>query len=220
MPEYLAPGVYVEETSFRSRSIEGVPTSTTAFVGFTRRGPLAVSRVPQLLTSFAEFERLYGGLDDLTFPPKTNHVAHAVRVFFDEGGRRLYVARVRSPSTRIKESLKDWQGALDRVATLPDVSIVAAPGATERGPLADSIASRLVAHAEAAGAWRFAVLDIPRNKTPSEAIAYRRNFDSKNTAFYYPWIQVANPTLRPGDPPALQTLLLPPSGFISGIYAR
>ena len=32
MPEYLAPGVYVEETSFRSKSIEGVGTSTTAFV--------------------------------------------------------------------------------------------------------------------------------------------------------------------------------------------
>ena len=39
MPEYLAPGVYVEETSFRAKSIEGVGTSTTAFVGPTRKGP-------------------------------------------------------------------------------------------------------------------------------------------------------------------------------------
>ena len=31
MPEYLAPGVYIEEVSFRSKSIEGVGTSTTAF---------------------------------------------------------------------------------------------------------------------------------------------------------------------------------------------
>lgn len=220
MPEYLAPGVFVEETSFRSKSIEGVSTSTTAFVGFTRRGPLAVARVPQLLTSFAEFEGIYGGLNDLSFPPKTNHLAHAVRAFFDEGGRRLYVARVRSPSARAKESLKDWQGALDRLATLPDVSIVAAPGATERGPFADSIQSRLIAHVEASGAWRFAVLDIPQNKTPSEAIAYRKRFESKNAAFYYPWIQVANPSFRPGDLPASQSLFLPPSGFICGIYAR
>ena len=36
MPEYLAPGVYVEEVSFRSKSIEGVPTSTTGFAGMTR----------------------------------------------------------------------------------------------------------------------------------------------------------------------------------------
>ena len=37
MPEYLAPGVYIEETTFRSRSIEGVPTSTTGFAGLTRK---------------------------------------------------------------------------------------------------------------------------------------------------------------------------------------
>ena len=42
MPEYLAPGVYVEETSFRSKSIEGVSTSTTGFVGPARKGPEAV----------------------------------------------------------------------------------------------------------------------------------------------------------------------------------
>jgi phage tail sheath protein FI len=40
MPEYLAPGVFVEEVSFRSRSIEGVPTSTTGMAGLTRTGPV------------------------------------------------------------------------------------------------------------------------------------------------------------------------------------
>ena len=46
MPEYLAPGVYVEEVSFRSKSIEGVPTSTTGFAGMTRYGPCNI-RVDQ-----------------------------------------------------------------------------------------------------------------------------------------------------------------------------
>lgn len=40
MPEYLTPGVHVEETSFRSRSIEGVPTSTFAMAGRTAYGPV------------------------------------------------------------------------------------------------------------------------------------------------------------------------------------
>ena len=39
MPEYLAPGVFVEEVSYRSKSIEGVGTTTTGFVGPTRFGP-------------------------------------------------------------------------------------------------------------------------------------------------------------------------------------
>ncbi|MEO1623292.1 MAG: phage tail sheath family protein, partial [Cyanobacteria bacterium J06632_3] len=63
MPEYLAPGVYVEETSFRAKSIEGVSTSTAGFVGLTRRGPVANPQAGQpveLITSFGDFERIYG----------------------------------------------------------------------------------------------------------------------------------------------------------------
>jgi phage tail sheath protein FI len=94
MPEYLAPGVFIEETSFRPKTIEGVSTSTTGFIGPTRFGPIAGE--PPLLTSFGEFERIYGGIDRLDFGDGLTHnyLAHAVRAFFDEGGRRLYVARV------------------------------------------------------------------------------------------------------------------------------
>jgi phage tail sheath protein FI len=101
MPEYLAPGVYVEETSFRAKSIEGVGTSTTAFVGPTRRGPIAPAvggaenANLELLTSFGDFVRIFGGLEALDFAPAApNYLAHAVLNFFNEGGSRLYVARV------------------------------------------------------------------------------------------------------------------------------
>jgi len=101
MPEYLAPGVYVEETSFRSKSIEGVGTSTTAFVGPTRKGPFRpnanTQEVPELLTSYNDFERLYGSTADLDLSgnaDRTNYLAHAVLAYFTEGGSRLYVSRV------------------------------------------------------------------------------------------------------------------------------
>jgi hypothetical protein len=90
MPEYLAPGVYIEEVSFRAKTIEGVSTSTAGFVGPARYGP--TSGEPELLTSFADFERIFGGLDPLDYG--ANFLAHGVRAFFEEGGRRLYVARV------------------------------------------------------------------------------------------------------------------------------
>lgn len=97
MPEYLAPGVYVEETSFRAKSIEGVGTSTTGFVGATRYGP--TDGEPELITSFGQFERIYGGLDPLDYGglEVINYLAHAVRAFFDNGGSRLYVARAYHP---------------------------------------------------------------------------------------------------------------------------
>lgn len=96
MPEYLAPGVYVEEVSFRSKSIEGVSTTTTGFIGPARYGPINLE--PELITSLGEFERIYGDGQQLQFKnyegrPLHNYLAHAVRGFFEEGGKRLYVVR-------------------------------------------------------------------------------------------------------------------------------
>jgi phage tail sheath protein FI len=95
MPEYLAPGVFVEEVSYRAKSIEGVSTTTTGFVGATRYGPLDIE--PDVITSLVEFERIYGGRQKLEFTdagaPVDNYMWNAVRAFFEEGGKRLYVAR-------------------------------------------------------------------------------------------------------------------------------
>src|SRR5438045_917595 len=100
MPEYLAPGVYVEEVSFRSKSIEGVPTSTTGYAGITRYGPVQYfngpkTSEPRLITSFTEFERVYGGLEEVQISGgRIAYLAHAARAFFENGGKRLYVSRV------------------------------------------------------------------------------------------------------------------------------
>jgi phage tail sheath protein FI len=94
MPEYLAPGVYVEEVSFRSKSIEGVSTTTTGFVGPTRYG--ALYDPPDVLTSLPEFEAAYGDGQQLDFDGTLidNYMWHAARAFFTEGGKRLYVKRI------------------------------------------------------------------------------------------------------------------------------
>jgi phage tail sheath protein FI len=98
MPEYLAPGVYVEEVSFRNKSIEGVSTTTTGFVGAARYGPVDLD--PDIITSLVEFERVYGDRGQLSFVKgaKThNYLWHGVRAFFEEGGKRLYVSRLFRP---------------------------------------------------------------------------------------------------------------------------
>jgi hypothetical protein len=97
MPEYLAPGVYVEEVSYRAKSIEGVSTTTTGFVGPARFGPLDLE--PDVVTSLGEFERVYGDRQRLDFDGQGmhNYLWHAARAFFEEGGKRLYVSRVFRP---------------------------------------------------------------------------------------------------------------------------
>ncbi|MEO6092080.1 MAG: phage tail sheath subtilisin-like domain-containing protein [Novosphingobium sp.] len=93
MPEYLAPGVYVEEVSYRAKSIEGVSTTTTGFVGPTRYGPIDLE--PDILTSLVEFERVHGGAARLVWNGAEidNYMWNAVRAFFEEGGKRCYIAR-------------------------------------------------------------------------------------------------------------------------------
>jgi phage tail sheath protein FI len=93
MPQYLAPGVYVEEIA-GPRTIQGVSTSTAAFVGPCRFGP--TSGRPELLTSFLDFARIYGDTNDLFLggSQTTNYLALGVKGFFDEGGTSAYVSRV------------------------------------------------------------------------------------------------------------------------------
>jgi phage tail sheath protein FI len=98
VPEYLYPGVYVEEVSFRGKPIEGVSTSTAGFVGPARFGPIGMK--PCVITNLQEFERIYGDGGQLVFADSGqmhNYLWHAVRAFFAEGGRRLHIARAFLP---------------------------------------------------------------------------------------------------------------------------
>ena len=109
MPEYLSPGVYVEEIDAGPKPIEGVSTSTAGAVGVTAMGP--TSGKPELVTSFAEFMRKFGGFlpepDSATVNQWALDPAEggrwwqfplAVKGFFDNGGQRVYVKRVFSAS--------------------------------------------------------------------------------------------------------------------------
>ena len=98
MSEYLAPGVFVEEVSFRSKSIEGVGTSVCGMVGPTRFGP--VRGIPEVLTSYGEFEKIFGDPQPLNLKKDgnsikvPNYTALAARAFFENGGKQLYLTRV------------------------------------------------------------------------------------------------------------------------------
>ncbi|NOQ33467.1 MAG: hypothetical protein GQ567_04620 [Methanosarcinales archaeon] len=91
MPEYLAPGVYIEEVEIGAKPIEGVSTTTTGFVGMAERGPL---NKPTLVTSFAEYQRIFGGyLSEKNYGNK-RWLPYAVEGFFVNGGQRLYISRI------------------------------------------------------------------------------------------------------------------------------
>jgi phage tail sheath protein FI len=99
MPEYLSPGVYVEEIDAGPKPIAPVATSTAGTVGVTERGP----DTPTLVTSYGDFLNQFGGVlplpDDAIQSAWLDRgrywqMAESVKAFFDEGGARLYVQRV------------------------------------------------------------------------------------------------------------------------------
>ncbi|XVU28365.1 phage tail sheath family protein [Actinoplanes sp. CA-054009] len=105
MPEYLSPGVYIEEVDAGPRPIAGVSTSTAGMVGVTRSGP--ATGKPKLVTNFLEYQTTFGGFVPEPDPPIRDRWAGdpaeggrwwlfplAVKGFFDNGGQRLYVKRV------------------------------------------------------------------------------------------------------------------------------
>ncbi|HWF06816.1 MAG TPA: phage tail sheath C-terminal domain-containing protein [Bryobacteraceae bacterium] len=140
MPEYLSPGVYIEEVPSSLKAIEGVSTSTAAFVGRADRGtvpgyvwPLSTTPTlpftptggfvltedpsPVLVTSLSEFQREFGL--PLTIPTPSDptdygYLGWAAKAFFDNGGKRVYIARIVDPRDT-PSTLRTAQGVAYRL---------------------------------------------------------------------------------------------------------
>src|SRR5262249_30528196 len=100
---------------------------------------------------------------------------------------------------------------------IDDISIVAAPGSTfgyNDGYRADAstIFGLLIGHAEYMR-YRIAVLDSGEGQRIADVRALRAKLDSTYAALYYPWVTILDPVTR-------KEINLPPSGFVTGIYAR
>lgn len=92
MPALLTyPGVYIEEIPSGVRTITGVATSITAFLGRALRGP---TDEPKTINSFGDFERIFGGLW------KESSLGYAVRDFFLNGGNQAIIVRLYNPETQ------------------------------------------------------------------------------------------------------------------------
>ena len=92
MAEYLSPGVYVEEYDSGATPMQGVSTSTAGFIGLAERGPVVGQ--PQLVTSFADYKRMYGGYLSEAGYGGNRFLPYAVEQFFANGGARAYIMRV------------------------------------------------------------------------------------------------------------------------------
>ena len=229
MPQYLSPGVYVEEVSAGGAVIAGAGTSTAGFIGQVaddvemppqpgqfqtdEEGGLVLDEdtgepipVPFDVASASE-PQLITSWDAFKkrfgdFQEGNKTLAHGVYGFFNNGGTRCWVTRVTNAgnATAVTQALAGFN-AIDEIA------IVAVPGATNV-----NIQSAILDHCEGAGD-RFAIIDGQRvtGYTPSAIQGTLR--DSDYAALYFPWVNVYDPVTAANDN-------VPPSGHMAGIYAR
>jgi len=236
MPSYLAPGVYVEEVPAAVRPIAGVGTSTAGIVGVapditgiwdpsTKAGMPArpteepYTQAPALtarpVSSWTEFTQAFGDLQE-----SNQYLAHAVYGFFNNGGGRCFVVRIASAA---RDFTKSFDAALQQFESIDEIAIVAAPlpPATPAAALNAAQAS-LVAHCERLQD-RVAILDSARDIKGDNLVIseddsgiWRPAANPKGYgAFYFPWIQVADPLGEAGA-----RVTVPPSGHLAGVYAR
>jgi uncharacterized protein len=219
MPQYLTPGVYVEEVR-STPPIAGVGTSTAGFIGVVAanvempekpestqqnvvRYPLAEINDPQLITDWGQFQNRFGDLQ-----AGNALLAHAVYGFFTNGGTACYVARV------AELDVDDVAAALTAFARIDEIALVAAPGAVP------AVQKEVVGHC-ATAKDRFAILDgADADEISVDDIAGDVG-TSEYAALYYPNLIVFDPLSRTVDSRfQVPTTTVPPSGHIAGVYAR
>ncbi|HEX8249256.1 MAG TPA: phage tail sheath C-terminal domain-containing protein [Pyrinomonadaceae bacterium] len=233
MPTYQTPGIYIEEISTGTRPIEAVGTSTAGFVGTS---PNADARVNEAfaVNSWSQFIKEYVAEDSPSTP-----LSQAVFGFFQNGGSRCYVVNIGQNGSLLGDG-KRRQG-LALLEEIDEVAIVAAPGFTDTASY-----DALLEHCERMQD-RFAILDAPGTITNIDVLkkvgavgktkkpegeggttadagggsgggdtggARPRTSDRGYGAFYFPWLIVSDP-FSPKD-----TVAVPPSGHLAGIYAR
>ena len=158
------PGIYVEEISTQPKPIEGVSTSTAAFLGETQTGATA----PRIVTSWLEFQALFGG-----YFGADQYLPYAVEGFFLNGGKRCCICKVAN---------SDYALALIKLEAVEEVSILYSPNAQAVAGLTDA----LISHCEQLRN-RFVIFDSLKGQDSSSVTKPR---ESSFAAFYYQWIYV------------------------------
>lgn len=204
MPEYLAPGVYVEEVVAMARPIRSVGTSITALFGVAPKSDAYV-RKPVLISNMSEFIREFLPEESTQ---EASLFATSVAGYFLNGGGKLYVVNLGDESTTISH---DDMSLIDAIE---DISLVAAPGYVD-----EASEESLISHCEARKD-RFAVLDTVEKpdsinsltKVRAAGGSRPRNSDKGVSACYAPWIETV-------DAITGECVNCAPSGHICGMYA-
>lgn len=239
MPNYLTPGVYVEEIAGGSRPLEAGATNVVGFLGIAAKGPV---NQPTLVTNWTQYTKIFGSMHNAGW------LGHAVYLFFQNGGTKCYINNLAEPEKQTKKSATSasTSGSTDSESTSASIdknapveiknpsNITTLVIGKDEGPgkrtglfaleeITDiSIVAApgvtdpasqdaILSHCERSR-FRVAILDAPEVVEKGiDSIPMPR--DSQYGTFYFPWVKMYD-TEREED------VFAPPSGGIAGVYGR
>ncbi|MDH6067018.1 phage tail sheath subtilisin-like domain-containing protein [Chrysosporum ovalisporum APH033B] len=195
-----APGVYLQD-------IPAIPgqdllTGVPVFLGVAgvNNFPENHHPVPQMLTLWTQFVQYFGK------PLPNSYLAHAVRGFFENGGRLCYVVGLKN------QTLAELQRGLQSIEPLDIIDLVCGPDVLQNSPEeALEMQRAILEHCDTMGD-RFAILDafnISKTEDIKVLKAQQQGLIGDNGALYTPWLKLENASCN-----------IPPCGHIAGIYAR
>ena len=158
------PRISIQNVGSQPQPIEGVSTSTVAFLGETQTGPTT----PTLVTSWVDYQKLFGG-----YFGEGKFLPYSVEGFFQNGGKRCFITKIQN---------SDYATAITSLEGIHEVSIVYSPNAQAISGLANT----LIDHCERLRN-RFVIFDSLKGQNISSVTKPRA---SSFAAMYFPWIYV------------------------------
>lgn len=238
MPNYLTPGVYVEEISSGNKPLEAASTNVVGFLGIAEKGPV---NEPTLVTNWTQYTKLFGGMHT------NGWLGHSVFQFFQNGGTKCFINNLaeapKAPAAAPgkpdakggkPEEKKDEKKDTDNVVIKNPANITTLIIGKDEGPgkrsglfafdevpdisiicapgvTEPAAQDAILSHCER-HRFRIAVLDSPETLDKGiDTIPMPR--DSMMGAYYFPWIEMYDTELE-------KAVFAPPSGGIAGVWGR
>ena len=242
MPNYLTPGIYVEEISGGAKPLESGATNVVGFLGVAEKGPV---NEPTLVTNWTAYTKIFGGLHTQGW------LGHAVYMFFQNGGTKAYINNLMevSPPKKTKSSASTVSSSAEGAEHAEGTAVEAkstpskisnpenmtkmiigkddGPGKRTGLYLFDEITDISIVAAPGVddpAAWdailshcernkyRVAILDSPE-EVPKGIDTIPMPRDSMYGSYYFPYVQMYDTELE-------TEVFAPPSGGIAGVWGR
>lgn len=241
MPNYLTPGIYVEEISGGSKPLESGATNVVGFLGVAEKGPV---NEPILVTNWTAYTKIFGGFHTQGW------LGHAVYMFFQNGGTKAYINNLAAvtPPKKAKSSastvastteegevaavVEDKSSSSTKISNPDNITTLImgkddGPGKRTGLYLFDEITDisivaapgvsepaawdAILSHCER-NKYRVAILDPPE-EVPKGIDTIPMPRDSMYGTYYFPYVQMYDTELE-------TEIFAPPSGGVAGVWGR